>query len=63
LWQDAELAFQLWMTRQVADEDGERTVSVKDPRGGEGEANAAVATFILKGMQKPVFDKLMNYMR
>jgi hypothetical protein len=47
----------------VAEENGERTVSVKDPRDEEGEANAAVATFILKGMQKPMFDKLMDYMR
>jgi hypothetical protein len=62
-WQGAELAFQLWKTRQVAGENGKRTVSVKDPRGEEGEAAAALATFTLKGMQKPVFNKLMDYMR
>jgi hypothetical protein len=47
----------------VADGTGKRTVSVKPPRDEEGEASAAVATFILKRMQKPMFDKLMDYMR
>jgi hypothetical protein len=35
---------------------------VKEPRDEEGEANAAVATFILKHMEKPVSNKLMDYM-
>jgi hypothetical protein len=64
--QEAELAYQLWKARQVADQQGSGAVAVGAGRvrrrGEEGEAGEALVEFVVKRLKKDLFPSLMEMM-
>jgi hypothetical protein len=63
--QEAELSYQLWKARQVADQQGSGAVVIRGPprmRSEEGEAKKALLDFAVNGLKGDLFPELMEYM-
>jgi hypothetical protein len=58
-WQEAELAYQLWKARQVADQQGSGAVAVVGEDAGE--ARRALVDFAVHGVKGDLFPELMEY--
>jgi hypothetical protein len=61
-WQEAELAYQLWKARQVADKQGSGAVAVGGEEGEEEEAGKALVDFAIHGLKGDLFRDLMEMM-